>query len=1187
MNSPTELSLRRTRPGDAMRESKPSLMKTLVLLALGVLCAATASAFVYENDWEFQADGYFDTNNQPDLVIVDKATGNYRVAFQLTPGNYTWAAARASGIQNVTGFSVGRLTATNRDALAFTSPDANRINILDATNTSTAGLPASAFIPSVGPNLVGAIDIGGAGNWPVADLYVGSLYNDPSSTPHETLLRNDGTNQTLIVDNALSPAGMYRERANQVVIKTNAAVRLGLFSRNTSPGLDTFQVYTLTNGVPVLAFSQLAAGGTVSFEYIYGQFASTNPYTQFLLYSSNYASVWAYQVTEPSPGAYACPQIAILSFTNYLERMFALPATNGARLLVIYRGGASAVVYDWNGVTNTPTARQQFSADPGEHFTGFGVMGTAGFMAYSAPLGQNTSSKFKQWNWNGSSYAAGAFGDLPRLNQFTGSGNVLQFRNEPFVTNAPILLRLNNAGDWTSQPLTSGLPATLTVKSETFIGAAQGLMNPVSISVGQVHPLARFGLANQYSNMISLFSFQPPSGDSISEVTISPTPGTYSAAVKLGFVASDPTHSVYFRVGSGPWALFTGQTNYLFTNAVVQYYGQPPAGNSKSAVKSASYSFTAAADTIDSDGDGVPDFVEAAYGLNPNGGADSDGDGFTDLEELTHGTNPGSTNTFPTTNSWPANRLHIDDQAVFDLVSTPFPWCGFSNRSTLIATGATLRAYDMNGSFLGSTSTTNNARPFARLTNIVVDPFRRLISLSTDQHYNILTTNTDKTVGREMLGLVSVPALSAMSVAYTNSGSNSFWEATNWVRLASNSWSSLKRGIVTNSLTVTNSLAALLFEQTTAILLGSRSNVWWTNITLFPFRVADVARTNPPSSLLLSLETNLDAAHPGYKLQTALATISNVVATSSSVTVSNLRKLAQEIYRIDSRYNNDYPATFASPIDELRYFIWNGKFDSNYLARTAFSSIFNSASNGIIAVLSAVQPRPMTNLSLLVRADTFASTIRLLDQTNSGNAAYALLDSSGLPFSFPDNFQLPPGSKVTAYGYTDVTSPSPTNPALEVVAIGLAAVPIANDADTDGNLLIDSWENKFFGHLGNNPFADPDLDGFSNLQEMFDGSDPTDLRGIPSGTPVTFARPVVEIVTDGSWLRLRFTWPSAYISQVAFRVKAAPTLAAPFSDVGTATPEAVPGIADRWQINVARPAAPLYFYEFGLELSPR
>ena len=161
--------------------------------------------------------------------------------------------------------------------------------------------------------------------------------------------------------------------------------------------------------------------------------------------------------------------------------------------------------------------------------------------------------------------------------------------------------------------------------------------------------------------------------------------------------------------------------------------------------------------------------------------------------------------------------------------------------------------------------------------------------MGTPDLYNILTTNTDKTVGREMIGLVGVPPLQALTIPYTYGGSNLYTEATNWVIAASNAWSSLTRGLVTNSLSVNSSLSSLLFEETVAILLGSRTNSWWTNLTLFPFRVADVARTNPSESLLLSLETNLDATHPGYQLKAAYASISNRVETSALPTIANLR----------------------------------------------------------------------------------------------------------------------------------------------------------------------------------------------------------------------------------------------------------------------------------------------------------
>lgn len=44
--------------------------------------------------------------------------------------------------------------------------------------------------------------------------------------------------------------------------------------------------------------------------------------------------------------------------------------------------------------------------------------------------------------------------------------------------------------------------------------------------------------------------------------------------------------------------------------------------------------------------------------------------------------------------------------------------------------------------------------------------------------------------------------------------------------------------------------------------------------------------------------------------------------------------------------------------------------------------------------------------------------------------------------------------------------------------------------DTDGNGLGDAWETQHFGKVGNNPNADPDGDGFSNLQEYRNGTNP-------------------------------------------------------------------------------------------------
>ena len=48
----------------------------------------------------------------------------------------------------------------------------------------------------------------------------------------------------------------------------------------------------------------------------------------------------------------------------------------------------------------------------------------------------------------------------------------------------------------------------------------------------------------------------------------------------------------------------------------------------------------------------------------------------------------------------------------------------------------------------------------------------------------------------------------------------------------------------------------------------------------------------------------------------------------------------------------------------------------------------------------------------------------------------------------------------------------------------------AEDSDDDG--LPDEWEIQYFGHLNYSGADDPDGDGYNNLTEYLQGSDPTD-----------------------------------------------------------------------------------------------
>jgi len=107
-------------------------------------------------------------------------------------------------------------------------------------------------------------------------------------------------------------------------------------------------------------------------------------------------------------------------------------------------------------------------------------------------------------------------------------------------------------------------------------------------------------------------------------------------------------------------------------------------GNAKSLVKSAAYQFTSGLSTLDSNGDGIPDFVKVALGLNPNAAPNSDGSGYSDLEELIYG-------------SAVTNHSRLNDEAQFHLLTTPRPWDGFSNTVSLCQTGMWVRGLGVAG----------------------------------------------------------------------------------------------------------------------------------------------------------------------------------------------------------------------------------------------------------------------------------------------------------------------------------------------------------------------------------------------------------------------------------------------------------------------------------------------------------
>jgi len=194
-----------------------------------------------------------------------------------------------------------------------------------------------------------------------------------------------------------------------------------------------------------------------------------------------------------------------------------------------------------------------------------------------------------------------------------------------------------------------------------------------------------------------------------------------------------------------------------------------------------------------------------------------------------------------------------------------------------------------------------------------------------------------------------------------------------------------------------------------------------------------------------------------------------------------------------------------------------------------------------------------------------------------------LWKSDGTPCPLPAAFDVLPGSQLALFGHTDI-SPGVPGFAVEVISISFSSVPVASDPDLNGNLLIDSWECVFFGGGAVDPFADADADGYSNLQEMFSGSDPYNPSNLPGAPPVNFAQPVLDLNIQPGQTSLNFSWPAAFIGLFQFGVRASENVGGAFAEVAVGDPVNLGG--DNFSLNFSLPAVQNQFYYVTVALKP-
>ncbi len=1114
-----------------------------LLLSL-VFPAAGADRWTYESSHEIFIVGDFNGDGADDVAVAGKASGSLQVQMSMQRENQSsWHPHMNVGFSNVTSGTTGRLLATNTDALAFTGPEANRVNLLSITSAVAPGLISNRYPTNHGPITMTALDIGGAGNNPaVDDLYLGSVWN--GTVPHfQTTLRNDLNSFTTMGNSAL--AGLPA-RANPVRLRAGLPLHAAVMLRGGAN--DTLLVSSNYNGVPSTSAQATVAPGSL---FVANLFETNSSLARFLTWQPGLSNLVRIPITEPTANNFVFGPATTFQLGMRIANVIMLPGGSEFRLFVFDDTAGREAVLSWDGTTNPPVVILQTNTPPGEAVTGAVPLGNFGFLRLSSNDGSGRTTTARSVRWNGSAYTNGAPMELPSLAHFAGQANVLLFQGEPFVAASPNLLAVRNASDWSS-----GIRVTpsVTATQETFISASTGVGTPSSVSLGATPPGATFGMGNQISNFMSIFSLTRPIGDVVSDVRIEPAPGVYDTAVTLTLKPVNATHQVWYRLNNtGNWTLYSAPL-VVSATATINFYGKPGSGTARSVIKSATYTISTPLPTLDSDGDGVPDYVERNKGLDPTLGRDSDGDGWSDLEELVNGTDPTSAASKPGT----AGQV-VSMNAGFLIEARPKPGDPFTEQVVKSELGTIVRLHQLPGAFLDEQTVQLPAERAARFSNIVADVSHRLLSISTEPHFDIETTNSDTRIGRELLSLLPIPGYAPLSVSNAAySGVNAAVDTSNWIAAATSAITSAPPRIVDATFLKNDTLTALLTERKFGELLFHRGTNYGTNLSLFPHRAADVIRSNVTMETLRGLEQYAGPAHPAHRLVSIFDAIHTNVASGSLSGVNALKLLTTELYRISMLSNNAAPGVYPLPADALREFIAGGPIHSNYAPVIVLTSNqIVSARAAVSNLLAAPVPRSVVNVALRLRGDSCGNGISLYDNLTSGGVT-RLFDSAGQPFSLPQTFALLPGSELSIMAFTDVEVSSAVpaacrSNALEVISAGLLAVPVASDPDLNGNLLIDSWEAQFFGGPTSGPFLDADGDGYQNFQEMLAGSDPDDLTSVPATPPVAFTRPMMRVrpLPDGL-VALRWNWPEQYANVVSFGLREAGNLATPFSEIAVA-----------------------------------
>lgn len=786
-------------------------------------------------------------------------------------------------------------------------------------------------------------------------------------------------------------------------------------------------------------------------------------------------------------------------------------------------------------------------------FAGVLAIPGRGIVALEGPAGSRATTSWQGYQSSGGAWTStgsGLFGAwLPPQTDFA---TLFWFNSTPLVDPTAEIIKLETQGDWTRK--TSPDPIPPGVELSQLADPQNGLV-PFSSVAPIAPPGAKFLLTSQPEDFVSITALGSDLTIQTPALSISPPSGDYDRPLTVTALFDEGGSDVFMREDQpgSPWVPF--ETLTVGYPSSWLFYARSQSTGVASPIQRRDYTFSSVdLNSLDSDNDGVPDYVERDLGLDPAGGADSDGDFQSDLEEILNDTDPADheSNTPPED---PRNAPFLGEG--FELIAQAFDASGQGaspanpfdpGTAEDDFPGETLRAFDMHGQLLAEANVSGLAAPpalagqdgaFMQVGTPVDEA--SWITLTSPTSFGVLDVLEPARTGREILKVMQRPVNPVAEVVTSPTGTDRAADAQAWITAAKATYGSHETiGELTELRPIDNALSALaeqaLFDALQTLDEAIRIDLGVPTVieqfTLFPQRNGESARTPFSSEMWEELR------NAGWDFPALFASLETVRMDSTMVTLAN---------SITSTYvaNSGINPLMALPFDAFRSIIRTGSIvdpapgdppRSDPYGAIAGSTLTTAKTSfdDELALVSDFQRSTETWFIVIAPSTT---PLHDYDYQRQGTSDKVwLVDRFGDRVLLEQGLGLAEGTIFEITGYPDVTAPAGFL-GFEPIRIESVVAPQASDTDANGNLLDDDWEQVFFGELGVvDPFEPHPVTSHSYLQYHLSGADPRS-GSLDSSVPVLTVFPhdiTFTWVPVGSFYNLSFDFPAEFVDRFDF-----------------------------------------------------